>query len=137
MFFRGVSGPFPYPFHDRALPGPTLQGALVEADTRVVEDEQAIFQQLLGQRFAARWIEGLRQPRQGSAEPTTKQRVLLGVERCHEQPFKPGDVQAVALYKLRPEHHGDFLVVLRGDPDVAAFTIQHVQRVVTAIETER
>ncbi len=39
--------------------------------------------------------------------------------------------------ELRAEHHGDFLVVLRGDPDVAAVFVEQVQRVVTAIKTER
>jgi hypothetical protein len=119
----------------RSPPGAARR--LVQAHAGVVEDEQAIVKQLLGQRLAARRIEGLRQARQGAAEPATEQRILLRIERGHEQPFEPGHIQRVALHELRPEHHGDFLVVLRGDPDVAAFTIEHVQRVVAAIETER
>ncbi len=39
--------------------------------------------------------------------------------------------------EFRAEHHRDFLVVLRGDPDVAALLIEQIQRVVAAIETER
>lgn len=39
--------------------------------------------------------------------------------------------------KFRAEDHGDFLVVLRGDPDVAALFIEQVQRVIAAIKTER
>ncbi len=39
--------------------------------------------------------------------------------------------------EFRTENHSDFLVVLRGDPDVAAVFIEQVQRVVTAIKTER
>ncbi len=55
----------------------------------------------------------------------------------HEQPFEFRHIQTVLADKLRTEHHGDFLVVLRGDPDVAALFIEQIQRVVTAIETER
>ncbi|MNY44467.1 hypothetical protein D3C86_1794980 [compost metagenome] len=43
----------------------------------------------------------------------------------------------MALHELRAEHHGHLLVVLRGDPDVAAFAIEHIQRVVAAVEAER
>ncbi len=39
--------------------------------------------------------------------------------------------------EFRAEHHGDFLVVLRGDPDVAALFVEQIQRVVAAIKTER
>ncbi|MNV61083.1 hypothetical protein D3C71_1535770 [compost metagenome] len=137
MFFRGVCRPFPYPFHDRPFPGPALQRALIETDTGVIEDEQAILQQLLSERFPGRRIESLGQPRQRAAEPATEQSVLLRVERRHEQPLQPSHIQAIALDEFRPEHHGDFLIVLRGDPDVAALAIQHVQRVVAAIKTER
>ncbi len=55
----------------------------------------------------------------------------------HEQAFKFRHIQTVLTDKLRTEHHGDFLVVLRGDPDVAAVFIEQVQRVVAAIKTER
>ncbi len=55
----------------------------------------------------------------------------------HEQAFEFRHIQAVLTDKLRAEHHGDFLVVLRGDPDVAALFIEQVQRVVAAIKTER
>jgi hypothetical protein len=94
----------------RSPPGAARR--LVQAHAGVVEDEQAIVKQLLGQRLAARRIEGLRQARQGAAEPATEQRILLRIERGHEQPFEPGHIQRVALHELRPEHHGDFLVVL-------------------------
>ncbi|MNR11938.1 hypothetical protein D3C85_1282620 [compost metagenome] len=43
----------------------------------------------------------------------------------------------MALDEFRAEHHGHFLVVLRSDPDVAAFAIEHVEAVVAAVETER
>ncbi len=39
--------------------------------------------------------------------------------------------------ELRAEHHGNFLIVLRGDPDVAAVFVEQVQRVITAIKTKR
>ena len=55
----------------------------------------------------------------------------------HEQPFEFRHIQTVLTDKLRTEHHGDFLIVLRGNPDVAALFIEQVQRVVTAIKTER
>lgn len=46
-------------------------------------------------------------------------------------------MQAVLADEIRPEHHGDFPIVFRGDPDVAALFIEQVQRVVAAIKTER
>ena len=46
-------------------------------------------------------------------------------------------MQAVLADEIRAEHHGNFPVVLRGDPDVAAVFVEQIQRVVTAIETER
>ena len=133
----GIGRPFADALHHRALFSTTLQAATIQADARVIEDVQAVFEQLLRQRFLARWIQGLCQSGQGAAQPAAEQRVLARIQRRHEQAFQPGDIQAVALDKRRPEDHGDFLVILRGDPDVAAFFIEHVQRVVAAIETER
>lgn len=46
-------------------------------------------------------------------------------------------MQAVLADEIRTEHHSDFPVVLRGDPDVAALFVEQVQRVVAAIKAER
>lgn len=46
-------------------------------------------------------------------------------------------MQAVLADEIRAEYHGDFPVVLRGDPDVAALFVEQVQRVVAAIKAER
>ncbi len=46
-------------------------------------------------------------------------------------------MQTVLADEIRTEYHSDFPVVLRGNPDVAALFVEQIQRVVTAIKTER
>lgn len=90
-----------------------------------------------GEGVAADRVDLTGQARQGATEPAAEQRVLLAGQRRHEQAFESGHIQAMALHELRAEHHGHFPVVFRGDPGVAAFAIEQVQRVVAAVETER
>ncbi|MNE42052.1 hypothetical protein D3C80_1361580 [compost metagenome] len=42
----------------------------------------------------------------------------------------------MALHELRAEHHGHFLIVLRRDPDIATFTVEHIQAVIRAIKAK-
>ncbi|MNH24029.1 hypothetical protein D3C79_839460 [compost metagenome] len=125
------------PAHDRAFFGAPPQGAAVQTDTGTVEDEQTILEQLLSQCLTARRIDLLPQARQGAAQPTAEQPILHRVERGHEQPFHARNIKPMTLDKLRAENHRHFLVVLRGDPDVAALAIEQVQAVVATVKTER
>ena len=46
-------------------------------------------------------------------------------------------MQTVLANEIRPKDHGDFPVVLRRNPDVAALFVEQIQRVIAAIEAER
>ncbi len=132
-FIRRIRRPFADARHQLALVTALLQCAAIQAHTGVVEDEQAVVEQLPGE---ANRVDDRGQARQRATEPAAEQRVLLAGQRGHEQAFQPAHIQAVALYELRPEYHGHFPVVFRRDPGVAALTIEQIQRVVAAIETE-
>ena len=136
-FFGAVGSPLTDPLHDRPLLSPPPQRSALQLLAGVVQDEQAVFQQLFGQRLPRKWTIGFPQPCQGSAEPAAEQRILAAAQRHHEQAVKALRVEGVAGQEGLVEHHRHFLVVLRCDPDIAALFVEQVQAVLTAVEAER
>lgn len=65
--FRRISCPLPYSLHDLALVVAPLQSAPIKAGVSVVEDEQAVLEQLPSQAIFIKWIRGLRQLRENRA----------------------------------------------------------------------
>lgn len=76
-------------------------GIALQALAGIVENEQAILEQLFAQRPALQWAVSLAQPGQGRAKPAAEQVVLHRVQRGHEQAFQAGDIQPMALEKSR------------------------------------
>ena len=111
-FFRAVGGPFADPAHDRPLLVASAQGVALQALAGIVEDEQTVFEQLLGQSLAFERAVGIGQSREGGAQPTAEQRVLAAAQRHHEQPVEAFHIQAVTGHERLVEHNGHLLVVL-------------------------
>ncbi|MNN27886.1 hypothetical protein D3C81_1414360 [compost metagenome] len=136
-FFGAIRRPLTDPAHDLACFTSPPQRTAVQPLAGAVEDEQAIFKQLLCQRLALQRAIGFAQAGQGGAQPTAEQRVLATAQRHHEQPFKALWIEAMASQERLVEHHRHFFVVFRGDPDIAALLVEQVKAVFTAVEAER
>ncbi len=134
---RAVGRPLAHPAHDRPFLVTPAQRHALQALAGVVEDEQAVLQQLLRQGLPLQRAIRLAQAGQCRAQPTAEQRILPTAQRHHEQPFQALRVKPMTGQESLVEHDRHFLVVLRGDPDVAALLVQQIQAVFAAVEAER